>query len=568
VKLGALFLLVLICIPLTLAIVPPVNALAPNLEAVEVQRVVHLEDFGLVLTNETYTIINNGLEPAFYVSAAFPLEYKKHIQYFRAETTDGAILLAQPIPLIGPNCTGWQIYIPEPILPGEYFTFRTFMALEGFLQLESASGTCVFSEVPTSPYPVRQYSTRFSHHVGMTTPSADFFSGANLTAFAYKPVAVQMDIVAGSGKPIMSYLKLRRQFIIEPWGYLHVYETHKLLLESINDVGWGWVDIVTLLPAGSEFIRAYQGFNNLSASVLVPTNLTQVGTIEITLEYNLQQGDIYEFVVEYRAPLDSYQVVLEHGFSLEINPYFEHPWIIRHQITEFIFPEGSSLYGVSNDAEITISPTGQYVVTFHAFNVTSFDSKDVSLHYVYPIQPAFIRPFLLALFIGALCTVYIAGRRIPFLRDEEEVIPTRPKIDPVILGEFCALFGEKVALLLQTERLERSMLAQKISKPRYRKEKKIFERKLRTLEKELQGRSRPLIDAGGKYKASCRQLELLEAERLSAIEAINALEQRYKQKRITATVYQKLRTDLEKRRDKAVSGMDRILIDLRSELEE
>ncbi len=567
-KLGALFLLVLICIPLTLYFIPPVSAATPNLEAVDVQRIVHLEEFGLILTNETYTVINNGLEPAFYVSAAFPLEYKEHLQYFRAETEDGASLLAQPIPLIGPNCTGWQIYIPEPILPGEYLTFRFFMALEGLLQLESATGICTISEVPTSPYFVRQYSTRFTHHAGMSAPSVDYFSGANLTAFAYRPVAIQMDVVVGSGKPIISYLELRRQYIIEPWGYLHAIETHKLRLESINDAGWGWVSIITLLPAGSEFIKAYQGFNNLSASILVPANLTQVGTLEITLEYNLQPGDIYEFVVEYRAPLDVYQLTLQNGFRLEINPYYEHPWIIRHQITEFVFPEGSSLFAVPNNAEITRTTTGQYVVIFHAFNVTSFYGEDVYLHYVYPIQPAFTRPLLLALFIGALCTVYIAGRRIPFLREEEEVIPTRLKIDPVILGEFCALFGEKVALLLQTERLERSMLAQKISKPRYRKEKKIFERKLRALEKELQGRSRPLIECGGKYNSSCRQLELLEAERLSAIEAINALEQRYKQKRITAAVYQKLRTDLEKRRDKAVSGMDRILLDLRSELDE
>jgi hypothetical protein len=112
------------------------------------------------------------------------------------------------------------------------------------------------------------------------------------------------------------------------------------------------------------------------------------------------------------------------------------------------------------------------------------------------------------------------------------------------------------------------MLQGKISKPRYRKEKKNFERKIRTLNGELASRSQQLIEAGGKYESSRNQLELLEAERISAIEALHALEQRYRQKRITAQVYQKLQKDLQKRRDRAVSRMDRILLGLREELNE
>ena len=190
------------------------------------------------------------------------------------------------------------------------------------------------------------------------------------------------------------------------------------------------------------------------------------------------------------------------------------------------------------------------------------------MFYVYSVSPGFIRPLLFVLIVGIFCLGYVAVRRISFFLEEEEIIAVVAEVDPAILSEFCALYGEKIALLLQTERLEQNMLQGKISKPRYRKEKKNFERKLRSLGRELEGRSQPLIEAGGKYESSVRQLELLEAERVSAIEALHALEQRYRQKRITASVYQKLRNDLQKRRDRAVGRMDRILLTLREELAE
>jgi hypothetical protein len=173
---------------------------------------------------------------------------------------------------------------------------------------------------------------------------------------------------------------------------------------------------------------------------------------------------------------------------------------------------------------------------------------------------------LISLIFGVICLAYVAARRIPGLREEEKVIAVPAAVDSTVLGEFCALYGEKVALLLQTERLEQNMLARKIPMPRYRKEIKDAERKLRTFERDIQTRARLLTEAGGRYAASVRQLELLEAERLGAIEAQRALEQRYRQKRITYEVYKKIQMDLEKRSNKSIAGMDRILLSLREEV--
>ncbi len=542
----------------------PAHAEQPDLIVDEVKRSIHLLEYGLIITNDTYTISNVGQDVVFHVLAAIPLELEEQLQFFQAESEDGAVLLTQRVPLIGTNCTGWKVYLPEPVMPGRSFEYKTVMVFEGLTRLDVEGVTCDVSPFPTSPYFISSCDALFTHYTGVSSPSESSFEFADIDPYSYQPTNISLEIDAGRGIPLMSYIQLERQYTIDPWGYLQVLETHTLELDSINP-GDNWRSISTTLLIGSENIKAYDSISNLTTTIVIEGNQTRQTVISVQFQYFPEFGDIYQFCIEYRCPLDYYQTISQNVFFLNINPYFNHPWIIRHQITEFVLPAEAYLLSIPAGAEITTSVSGQYLVKFHDYNVSRFYNPEISFNYVYPAQPAYQRPMIFALVLSVICLAYVAARRVPIFR-EEEIVTARAEIDPALLSDFCALYGEKIALLLQTERLEKSMLAQKISKPRYRKERKIFERKLRTLERDIQGRARPLIEAGGKYESSIRQLELLEAERVSSIEALRALEQRYKQKRVTSTVYQKLRADLEKRRDKATSGMDRVLIDLREEI--
>ncbi len=542
----------------------PARAEQPELIADDVQRSIHLLEYGLVITNDTFTVTNIGQDVVFHVWAAIPLELEEHVQFFQAETEDGAVLLSQRVPLIGTNSTGWKVYIPEPIMPGTSFTYKTVMVFEGLTTLNAEGIKCNISPVPTSPYFISSCDASFTHYIGVSSPSESSVTSTNVNPYSYQPTNISLDIDVGRGIPLISYIQLERQFTIDPWGYLQVIETHRLQLDSINPYN-DWRTISTTLPQGSEFIKAYDSISNLSTIITHLGNQTQRTSINVQLQYRPELSDIYQFFIEYRCPLDYYQTIAQNRFFLSINPYFGHPWIIRHQITEFVLPAETRLLTLPAGAEITTSMSGQYLVKFHDYNVSRFQKAEYVFSFVYPAQLAYQRPMIFALVLSVICLAYVAARRVPIFR-EEEIITVRAAIDSTLLSDFCALYGEKIALLLQTERLERSMLTHKISKPRYRKERKLFERKLRSLERDLQGRARPLIEAGGKYESSIRQLELLEAERVSSIEALRALEQRYKQKRVTPAVYQKLRADLEKRRDKANSGMDRVLIDLREEI--
>jgi hypothetical protein len=368
-------------------------------------------------------------------------------------------------------------------------------------------------------------------------------------------------------------LELKRTYSIDAWGFIFAHEAHTFRLESPNprfdDAARLWTSIEITLPPGSEFLRAFDRLYNLERSQIIDLgNATHPGTLSVTLGYFLQEGDIYQFFVEYRIPLDFHQLVFQTGQFFWFDPYFEEPWLIEKQISEFILPVGSWLQEAPVGSDVSISSTGQYTVSYQETNVTSLQKAGISFNYIYPIPPSLALPMMFFLIMIVISLMYVVARRVPYFREEEEDVVVLRDVDPAILGEFCTLYGEKIALLLQTERLEQSILQGKISKPRYRKEKKNFERKIRTLNGELTSRSQQLIEAGGKYESSCNQLELLEAERISAIEALHALEQRYRQKRITAQVYQKLQKDLQKRRDRAVSRMDRILLSLREELNE
>ncbi len=550
----------------------PVSGEGPQLAITDVQRNVHYEAYGMVLFTDTITVVNSGPEPAFSVLTAYPLSDIDSVKDFRAETVSGTELAFQRVALIGPNCSGWEVFLPDPVMPYQNSTFVTQMSVEGLTSQTSATATIVFSIEPTSPYFIHSYETRLTFNYALTAATQEFWSGSDVHPYSFEERSVLLDFMPNDFLPLITYVELKRIFSIDAWGYLLAHEVHSLRVDSPNpdfvNTEQVWQNITLRLPPGSEFLRVYDQVANLSSQIGKLADITHPGSIYVSFQYHLQRGDIYTFHFEYRIPLDYRQLVLQTGQFLSLELYLEYPFRIQKQTTEILLPAGSWLQDVPLGAVTSISPTGQYQVTFLAINVTSISQTEANLYYVYPIPPALARPLILFFIFGIFCLGYIAVRRIPYFREEEEAIVAVADVDPAILSEFCALYGEKIALLLQTERLEQSMLQGKISKPRYRKEKKNFERKLRSLDRELAGRSQPLIEAGGKYESSVRQLELLEAERVSAIAALHALEQRYRQKRITASVYQKLRKDLEKRRDRAVGRMDRILLTLREELAE
>lgn len=554
------------------AIIPPTNANSPQLIITDIQRTTGIQEYGMLLITDNITVFNPGPEPAFYVYTAYPLVEISKVLTFRARTINGTDLFSQRVPSIGPNCTGWQIFLPEPLMAEKSVTFTAQMSLEDSIQQNDINPTVNFSPVPTSPYFIQSYTTQLTYDEALLTlPSQTTWTGIDIHPYSFSEASATLEYVANTFRPIITYLELRRVFYIDEWGYLFAHEEHTFRLDSPNprfteNPAQNWNSITLTLPRGSEFIRAFEGVANLSSQIVVAPTSTDSGSINVGFQYRIKEGDVYQFFLQYRMPLDNYQQVLQTGQLLVFNPYYEEPFLIRSQITEFLLPIGTWLQGIPVGAETTITPSGQYLVRFQDANVTSLSQGEINLYYVYSIQPALVRPMILFIIFSAICLAYVAARRIPFFREEEEIIAPTPEVDPAILSEFCALYGEKIALLLQTERLEQSMLQGKISKPRYRKEKKNFERKSRALERDLENRTQPLIEAGGKYESSCRQLEILEAERVSAIEGLHALEQRYRQKRITASVYQKLRKDIQKRRDKAVSRMDRILLTLREEL--
>lgn len=572
-KTRALLLFVLICLPLTFSLIPPTSADSTQLVIVDVQRNIHLQLYGMVLVTDQITVNNPGPVPAFSVMTAYPLTDIDSVKEFKAETANGTSLFYQRVPRIGPNCTGWQVFLAEPLMPDQTVTFTTQMSIEGLVVVDQTSATATVPIIPTSPYIITSYTTRLTYYTALTTPTQSTWIGDGISPYSFEYRGVILDFVSTDFVPIITYLELRRTFYIDAWGYVFAQESHTFRLDSANprfpEASRIWISFKVALPPGSEFLRVFDSIANLTrSSITKPTNTTHPGSLEVRLRYHLEEGDTYQFFLEYRIPLDYHQLVLQTGQVFLFDPYFEEPWLIRNQITEFILPSGSWLQGIPVGSETTIAPTGQYSIRFHAANVTSLHQSEIDFFYVYPILPALARPMIFFVVIGAACLVYIAARRVSYFREEEEIIAVVPEVDPAILDEFCTFYGEKIALLLQTERLEQTMLQGKVSKPRYRKEKKNFERKLRAIDRELENRSQPLLEAGGKYESAVRQLELLEAERVSSIEALHALEQRYRQKRITAQVHQKLRKDIQKRRDRAVSRMDRILLNLREEIAE
>ena len=224
-------------------------------------------------------------------------------------------------------------------------------------------------------------------------------------------------------------------------------------------------------------------------------------------------------------------------------------------------PPGGSSTSINPSANV--SSGGQEIISYELYNVTSFHEISLQISYSQSLLGTLTRPLLFTLIAGIIAAAYVTTRK---LRAEAKplVVTERPVTLPV-LRQFCGLYEEKIALILEMERLDDRFQRRRMKKREYQKQTASYKKNVAAIEKDI-ARLRPkLTKAGGRYAQTVKQLEIREAERESVKTSLIHLESRYRKRRISLAAYQKLRRDLENKLKKTSSRMDRLIIRLKEE---
>ena len=133
------------------------------------------------------------------------------------------------------------------------------------------------------------------------------------------------------------------------------------------------------------------------------------------------------------------------------------------------------------------------------------------------------------------------------------------------IKEFVETYEEKRKVTQELRSLDARAEHGRIPRRRYKVQRKTYELRLETLSQKIAQLKAILRSAGGSYSDIVRQIEAAEVEINETELSLQNIEVRHESGEIPLDSYKKQLTDLERRKEKANTTLDGLLLRLRGE---
>ncbi len=556
---------------------------------VKVEHAVDIRESGLIIINDTVTLatLGDGVTlPEDYV-LGFPFAYRSNLAYTFAYVTSDpnstleldlnagmgrigfygvnvnlpATVEKFTVVFVFSNSISFSVTQPEETQVVTYNA--SFPAYPSLPQLASEVRLKIIT--PTSlNYTRSSFENEGISFARTTEDSRSVFSHieGNLTEFSDQP-AWFYAYKTGTAQ-ILDFDKVERRIEILGDEQVAVSDSYRLVNKA-GELG----EIHLRLPAESYSVSAFDEFGIVPGSSVQTEQADLHTDVVITFSLPHSEGDEVYVLVQYMLPWKNHVTVGNFGefhvsFSLSENT----DWVIRELTVSVFLPEGASLRSFSDsEGLINVQNTAfSSSLIFVYQNATPFHDLSFDLTYQRPIFWNSFRPAVwmgtFVFVVGALIGAWRVYRPSPTLPLTTAVISVRPED----LKSFVTSYDEKRRLLKEAESLEAAARKGRMPRRQYKVRKMTTDGRLNSLSRDLAALRDKLRGAGARYAELMRQLEVAETE-LQGIEAdIGRTEVRYRRGEISAAAYHKLLEDSYRRRDRAQTTIDGVLLRLREEI--
>ncbi len=374
--------------------------------------------------------------------------------------------------------------------------------------------------------------------------------------------------------------QLLRTITISPWGIIKVKENYFIKNNGTIPVEEFEINI----PETAKNLEVYDFLGDLK---LGETEVTQQqaisgiyftpnpfipgfqkGTFSISqFRGNIQPGSTYQFTLEYQLDLYDYMSFnwFQQSFQINIFPsYFEY--LGRNQITKITIDGASGINSVSRSPYGIINSQGEITLTYFEEYIVPLEMplKLVAFNYNLDVFKLLSWPLLYLIVIASLCSIFVI---LVKKRKEPEIISEYEKEELPVkeIREFCSLYAEKHALMLEITKAEEDLKNKKLPKKKYRVITKRNEAKIKTIEEEIEPFKETLMETNETFNNIINTIDLLETERQTIEDGLKLLEARYKRGKIPSrSAYASLTNDFIKRLNKVEKSIDKSVQQLRS----
>ena len=558
----ALIIVTLVLMSFTTFMTKTAKAADTDYRIEEVNHTIEVMYNGYIFINDTIQI--NGTASGFLIG--FPYKYGPHVLRCVAYDATDVFPVSLNVPL--ENRSGFYgVKINFPPETPQVFTVGFVLSNNLIVQEFFNVSSIDFPKYPSLTKSAVNCNVSILLPAGSTYMSGTIdslkYSQENLPAFTNLPANVTFSLTEDAMQ-IVDIKELKREIKISGMGEIEGSDfyriTNKAPLQEIS-----FFEII--LPQNASNPSAY---DQLGRKLEVDTT-GKTNRYKVSFASPLKTGESAVFTVRYYLPGEGCIEQNERRNFNFVFPLFEHlDYYIDQSSVTFVLPEGAKILNFEN-----ASVAGSYSITRDVFQemltinrqgVFSLDSFNIGITYEYDLLWLAFRP---TLWMWTLATVGCAIA-VVWKRPKPAISVTAPKVAVGVrsrdIKSFVDAYEKKRRIVLEFESLKIRVRRGKVPRRRYKVRRRTLETRLNVLSKSLTDLKEKLRAAGGRYRDLMRRLEVAETE-ISGVEAnIESIEARHRRGELSLGAYRKLLADYERRKDKAETTINEILIRLREEI--
>lgn len=570
-----------------------VNAEADNSLPINIQtdHIVQVRDGGLVVINDTFRLSalpGENIEPLYNFSVGFPFEYSFNLDHcfaYDKSNPDDPMEVVRDVGLGMVGFYGVSVLFPEvgvDLSNGGSYSFTVVFVFSDLVRSEvfATNGDEIAfftADFPTYPSVTQEV---LSCNATVILPY-----GANYSASSFETSGLDFNLTTQNLHPILNHTEFHLESLSyeSAWVRFYALPDHSLYAVRMNEVRrdvvldeWGHVflsDFYHLTNKGgglSPVIRLPNGAYDVSArdesgdlEVFVEEGNATTPT-NVTVYKSIAHEASESFTVNCRLPRELYIEQKSWSvFNLVPGSLDSLDWTIRELIVTVDLPEGGELQLDACYPKPQGVQKGVFreTIVFTVYNATPFQDLDFDLTYRYVAFWSSFRPTLwMGVLLAVACVVVFLWRTPK---------PSSASITPVprdVLGSFFDSYKEKRRLIQELELAGQQVQKRKISRRRYKVRRRGLESRVSVLSRDLSGIREKIRKAGPRYANAMRQIETAETELEGAEAAIRRIEVRYHHREISAETYRRLLAEYSRKRERAKTAIDGVLLRLREEI--
>jgi len=571
---------------------------ADNLLATNVVRNTNLSSNGLVNIKDRLTILNNNNNPINSILFGLKVEDSNNLIYFNAFGETQNTLLIERSHEIMDIYEMITIYFDIPLLPSQEITLTVLHSYTNLISYEISfiddeiTQLLVFKGPLFPLLPYKSEGNIKSNYLLPEGADLHFFKQigemgimvgetnilydleANLEINYLEPFLLNLDenneTMISVKTTLTSKLeieKIDKDIYISPWGIIKNVE--EITIENV-----GIVEIAQLsmkIPIDAMNVKVYDDLGEiLGVSFIESIDDVSTKTVFIALFQNrvsLAPASKFKFFLEYYLPPEKYisSNWLQQSISINLLTT-KYEYLIYEQTINVIIEGCSSVNYMSSLPEALQNSGNSKVLVYSTKNVCPLVKKDVLITFTIDLFEILLRPVVFVMIIALLSSIFIIA--IKTLKREEQISIFKKEFIPSSeIREFCSLYEEKNALVLEIRKAESETKRKKLAKKTYKNLLSKNTAKIDQIKEEIRPFKKILMETSDTFNNIVKRLDVLDAERISISDSLNLLETRYKRGKLPSkAAYQKLSDDFFNRRKKLDRTIDKYIQQLRSYL--